>query len=302
MPGELLGVLAPTFVCAALGWSWGRWGPGYDRALITALISNIGAPCLVFSQLTAFEVEAAALLQMAVGAGLALLSFATAGAIILRVWGLPAHTYLAPLMFGNAGNLGLSLCLFAFGRDGLALGICFYAVMATVHFTLGILIWSGRLSLGELLRNPLFGAALLAILVLASELRVPLWIRNTTEVLGGLTIPLMLLTLGVSIGELKVGRLPRTIGALALAPGHGRHRGLRPRRGTRLRGNQQGSADSPVLHARSGLQLPLRAALRPLPRTGREHRGGLDAPRLPALSPAAGQADLALVQESSAEL
>ena len=39
MPGELLSVLAPTFVCAALGWSWGRWGPGYDIALITALIA-----------------------------------------------------------------------------------------------------------------------------------------------------------------------------------------------------------------------------------------------------------------------
>ncbi len=211
MPGELLGVLAPTFVCAALGWGWGRWGPGYDTVLITALISNIGAPCLVFSELTALDVEPAALLQMAVGAGLALLSFATAGAIILRVWGLPAHTYLAPLMFGNAGNLGMSLCLFAFGREGLTLGVCFFAVMATAHFTIGILIWSGRLSLGELLRNPLFGAALLAILVLASELRVPLWLRNTTELLGGLTIPLMLLTLGASIGELRVERLPRTI-------------------------------------------------------------------------------------------
>ena len=211
MPGELLSVLAPTFVCAALGWSWGRWGPGYDTALITALISNVGAPCLVFAQLTGLEVEAAALLQMAIGAGLALLSFAAVGAIILWVWGLPAHTFLPPLMFGNAGNLGMSLCLFAFGREGFTLGVCFYAVMATVHFTVGILIWSGRLSLGELLRNPLSGAALLAILVLVSEVRVPLWIRNTTEVLGGLTIPLMLLTLGVSIGELRVARLPRTI-------------------------------------------------------------------------------------------
>ena len=59
MPGELLGVLAPTFVCAALGWGWGRWGPGYDTVLITALISNIGAPCLVFSELTALDVEGA---------------------------------------------------------------------------------------------------------------------------------------------------------------------------------------------------------------------------------------------------
>ena len=221
MPGELLSVLAPTFVCAALGWSWGRWGPGYDRALITALITNLGAPCLVFSQLTALEVEVAALLQMAVGAGLALLSFAAVGAIILRVWGLPAHTFLAPLMFGNAGNLGMSLCLFAFGTEGLTLGVCFYAVMATVHFSVGILIWSGRLSLRELVGNPLFGAALLAIFVLVSELRVPLWIRNTTEVLGGLTIPLMLLTLGVSIGELSVERLPRTIALSLLRLGMG---------------------------------------------------------------------------------
>ncbi|MEE9278535.1 MAG: AEC family transporter [Myxococcota bacterium] len=221
MPGELAAVIAPTIVCAALGWAWGRWGPHYDRDLITALIANLGAPCLVFSRLTALEVEAAALAQIAVAAVLALISFAAIGAIALRVWGLPAHTFLAPLIFGNAGNLGMSLCLFAFGSQGLALAVCFYAVMATVHFTFGILIWSGRLSPAELLRSPLSAAALLAVLVIAAELPVPLWIRNTTGLLGGITIPLMLLTLGVSIGELKVARLGRTIALSLLRLGMG---------------------------------------------------------------------------------
>ncbi len=221
MPGELATVIAPTLVCAALGWAWGRWGPPFDRDLITALIANLGAPCLVFSKLTALEVEAAALAQIAVAAVLALITFAAIGAIALRVWGLPAHTFLAPLIFGNAGNLGMSLCLFAFGSQALALAVCFYAVMATAHFTFGILIWSGRLSLTELLRSPLSGAALLAVLVIAAELPVPVWIRNTTELLGGVTIPLMLLTLGVSIGELEVARLPRTIALSLLRLGMG---------------------------------------------------------------------------------
>lgn len=221
MPGELLSVLAPTFICASVGWAWGRWGPGYDRNLITALIANVGAPCLVFSKLTALEVEASALLQIATAAALAIASFAVIGAIVLRVWGLPFHTFLAPMVFGNAGNLGMSLCLFAFGSPGLALAVCFYAVMATVHFTLGIMIWSGRFSLYELARNPLSWTALLAVLVIAGEVRVPLWIRNTTELLGGFTIPLMLLTLGVSISELRVARLPRTIALSLLRLGMG---------------------------------------------------------------------------------
>lgn len=218
---DLLSVLAPTFLCAGLGWAWGSWGPRYDRELITALIANVGAPCLVFSKLTALEVATASLLQIAFAALLAVTAFAVIGAIALRIWGLPANTFLPPLMFGNAGNLGMSLCFFAFGSEGLALAVCFYTVIATVHFTVGILIWSGRISLAELLRNPLAGAAVIAVLVLAGDVAVPLWLRNTTELLGGFTIPLMLITLGVSIGELRLARLPRTIGLSLLRLGMG---------------------------------------------------------------------------------
>lgn len=196
MPGELLTIVAPTFLCAAAGFLWGRFGPGYDRAGITALITNLGFPCLVFSSLVRLQLEPRAMAEIAGAALLACACFGALGALVLRAWGLPLHTFLAPLIFGNSGNMGLPLCLFAFGPEGLALGICFYAVSASTHFTLGLLIWSGRASFAELWRNPLFGAAIAAVVVIAADLSVPDWLLFSTELLGGFALPLMLLTLG----------------------------------------------------------------------------------------------------------
>ncbi len=209
--GDLFAIIAPVFLCPALGWAWVRAGRSYDRELITVLIADIGAPCLVFSRLVALEVEPQAMAEMAIAAGISVAIFAVAGIAILRLARLPLHTFLCPLTFGNQGNMGLPVCLFAFGEEGLALGIAYFSVTATLQFTAGISIWSGRLSLGELARTPLIYAVVLAVAVLASGTAVPAWIWNTTEILGGFAIPLMLVTLGVSLAELRVARIGRSV-------------------------------------------------------------------------------------------
>ena len=208
--GDLFATVAPVFLCTALGWAWVRAGRSYDRELITVLISDIGAPCLVFSRLVALEVETEAMAEMAVAAGISVACFAAAGIAILRLARLPIHTFLCPIVFGNQGNMGLPVCLFAFGEEGLALAIAYFSVTATLQFTVGISIWSGRLSLRELARTPLIYAVALAVAVLASGAEVPAWIGNTTEILGGFAIPLMLVTLGVSLAELRVARIRRS--------------------------------------------------------------------------------------------
>ncbi len=218
---DLLSIIAPLFVCAGLGFAWSRGGGRYDQELVTVLIMNFGAPCLVFSQLIALEVDGALMVRIAGGALAAMLAFGLIGAAVLRAARLPTHTYLGPLVFCNAGNMGLPLCLFAFGSEGLALATCFFAVMAVGHYTAGVWIWSGRLSPGELLRMPLSYAAALAVWVLVSGWPVPGWIQNTTELLGGLTIPLMLLTLGVSLSSMRLGRLRRTLALSLLRLGMG---------------------------------------------------------------------------------
>jgi predicted permease len=218
---ELFGIIAPVFVCAALGFGWARAGRAYDGNVISELISWIGAPCLVFSSLSALVVEPRAMAEMAAGMLAAIGVFVVLGAVVLRLAGLPAHTFLAPLVFTNAGNMGLPLSLFAFGSEGLALAVCGFAVMAITHFTAGVWIWSGRPSLRPFFATPLTWAAVAAVVVLVTGAPVPGWIRNTTELLGGFTIPLMLLTLGVSLSELHPSGLLRSTALSVLRLGMG---------------------------------------------------------------------------------
>jgi predicted permease len=216
MAFELLDIMLPIYVCVGLGVLWARSGRAYDTPMVTDLIMLIGAPCLVFSTLSELAVDPATMVRLALATTAALAALAVLGSVLLAGVGLPRHTFLGPLVFMNAGNMGLPLCLFAFGDAGLTLGVTFFAVGALAQFTVGIVLWSGRLSVMEVVRTPLAWAAGLAALVLVTGTPVPEWLRRTTSVLGGFTIPLMQFTLGVSLAGLRPGRLPRAFG-LAIA-------------------------------------------------------------------------------------
>ena len=49
-----------------------------------------------------------------------------------------------PLISGNTGNLGLPLCLFAFGDAGFGYAIIVFAVTSILAFTIGIWVVSGE--------------------------------------------------------------------------------------------------------------------------------------------------------------
>ncbi len=218
---EIVGIVAPVFLCAAVGYGWIRLGRPFDRDLVTRLITDVGAPCLVFSGLISLDARSDDLTTIVGAALLAMACFAALGAAVLRLARLPAHTFLPPLVFGNTGNMGLPLCLFAFGDEGLSLAVCFFATVAITHYSLGVWVWSGRVSVVELLRTPLFYGTLFGVAVLAADVAVPVWLRNTTQLLGGFTIPLMMITMGVSLAELRLHGLPRTVALSILRLGMG---------------------------------------------------------------------------------
>jgi hypothetical protein len=152
---------------------------------------------------------------------LALAIFGVIGALVLRLAGLPWTSFLAPIIFANTGNMGLPVALFAFGEEGLALGICVFATNACLQFTAGQWLWSGKVSFGQILRTPLALAVLAAVGVLVAGIPVPEWMQRTVGLLGGFTIPLMQFTLGVTLGTLSVAGLGRSFGLSALRIGMG---------------------------------------------------------------------------------
>ena len=155
---------------------------------------------------------------------------------VCRAADLPQRTWLAPLVFGNTGNLGLPLCLFAFGDAGLALGVVVFAVTAIGQFTVGIWIVSGGGRPSAALREPMVAATLLGALMLWQGWRLPPVAADALGLVGQMAIPLMLITLGVAVARLEpaeVGRTAwlsaaKTVGGAALGWGVAAAMGLDP--------------------------------------------------------------------------
>jgi len=212
---QLIAVIAPVVVTAAIGYGWARSGRPFDTELVTALVTQIGTPCLVFASLSNLSVAPGTLGAMALIYAVMMVGFAALGGAVLTAARLPFHSYLPALMFGNVGNMGLPLAFFAFGQEGLSLAVGVFALHSILQFTVGIRIASGSASIRLLTRNPMILGVVGALPFLFLQEKPPAWLGNTTQLISGIVIPLMVLMLGVSLASLKVTRLGRAV-ALAL--------------------------------------------------------------------------------------
>ena len=216
MYSQLLPIIAPVFLVALLGYGWARLGLPFDREFVTGIVMNVGVPCLILQGTSGLKADAALFMSMIGYALLALGICAVIGAIVLRALRQPLRSYLPPVAFGNAGNLGLPLCLFAFGPRGLGLGIGFYLVGAVAQFLAGPLFQGRKPVWRTLLTTPVNYAAVLGVSLLATGTVLPAWLGNTVQLLAGMAIPLMLVALGHALGSFAVKQLP-VAASLALA-------------------------------------------------------------------------------------
>lgn len=212
MFSQLLNIIAPVAIAVAIGFAWRRKGLAFDVKLVSALVTNIGTPCLVFSTLSNVEIGEKAFFEMALATFVTLCAFAAIAAVAFRIGGVPSKTFLPSMVFANTGNVGLPLSFFAFGTDGLALAVTYFTIHLILLFTVGELVSAGSLSFSKLLRQPVLIAVPAALVVLVGGLNTPDWIANTTELLGDFTIPLMLITLGISLADLKIAGFRRSLG------------------------------------------------------------------------------------------
>ena len=208
---QLFSVIAPVLVCAVIGYVWKRQGRPYDTSLVTSLVTNIGTPCLVFFTLIDTRIEVDAFLEMGAATFVTMVVFYAIYFLFLKGMKLSQKAFLSALAYGNVGNMGLPLCLLAFGETGLALAIAYFTVNVILLFTIGVAVPAGATSPGELLRLPILYGTLAALVFMLGGWAVPDFIVNTTRILGGLTVPLMLITLGVSLAGLGVSSLPRAV-------------------------------------------------------------------------------------------
>ncbi len=207
----VLEIVAPVFLLAAIGFLWVKSGAEYRIRFVTQLSMTLGVPCLIFTALMQTDLDPGALtaLTLASVAAYAVVSVMTA--LLVRLLRLNARTYTAPLIFGNTGNLGLPLALFAFGDVGLSYAVVVFAVMAVLSFTFGVWLVAGGGSPIKVIKEPMVAATLLGALFLWQGWETPRFLTNTLELIGQIAIPLMLITLGVAVARLNVGGMGRAV-------------------------------------------------------------------------------------------
>jgi predicted permease len=208
---EVAAVLLPVFVMAGIGYLWRRTGAPFDLPFVTRIIMHIAGPALVFDSLAKLKLPLGDFAAM-VGATLVMtVCVAAVSAILVKILGLSQRSFLPALTLGNTGNLGLPLCLFAFGEQGLGLAVAVYVTNSILQFTLVPLLQTRVSLLRTVLTTPIIYGAVAGLAVLVSGVHVPAWLDNTIGALAGLLIPLMLMALGNTVGGLAAHNLPRAL-------------------------------------------------------------------------------------------
>lgn len=210
---QIAGVITPVFIIATIGYVWIKKDLPFDNATVSTLVMMISSTCLIYSSLTRNTPDTEALFQMFGAAVLAIVGAIVIAYPILKMLNWRVTTFLPSLIHANTGNMGLPLVLLAFGEEGLALGMAFFFVNSVSQFTLGMAISSGTFHPMQLLRQPVIWAVRIVMAVIFGGLELPMWVNDTTSLLGGLTIPAMLLMLGTSLARLNVSSIKQTLTA-----------------------------------------------------------------------------------------
>lgn len=203
----VLNITAPVFILAAVGFAWVKLGFEYRVEFVTRMAMTLAVPCLIFVALMKTEIPPEALAALSMASFVAYGLVMVACFILVKLAKLNTRTYLAPLIFGNTGNLGLPLALFAFGEVGLGYAVVVFAVMAILSFTIGIWMVAGAGSFKRVVQEPLVGATLLGALFLWQGWETPAFLTNAIELIGQMAIPMMLITLGVAVARLETKAL-----------------------------------------------------------------------------------------------
>ena len=201
---KLIDVIIPVFFVIGIGYYLGRKNPEINTDFITTFAGNVGTPVMIFYTITTTGVTLSVFTEYFIYALIIIGGFSIVGVIFLLLLKKDFISELPPLILPNTGNMGIPICLFAYGTAGLGVASAIASVIILLHFTLGVLLAKKSFSLRILIKNmPIYGI-IVSVIFLYFEWDVPGYLENTTFLLTYATIFLVLMSLGIALSRLKV--------------------------------------------------------------------------------------------------
>ncbi len=209
---KLFEVLFPVFFVVGIGYYLGKTNPKIDTTFITSFAANIGTPAMVIYAITSTGINFEIFRDYFWYYLLAIALFALVGIFTLYLLKTKDIVReLPPLIFPNTGNMGLPICMFAYGSKGLGVSASITSLIILCHFTLGVFLADRKFNLNVILKNPPFYAIIFSAIMLFYGIKLPVFVVNTTEWLMYVTIFLILMSLGIALTRLKVFSLTNAL-------------------------------------------------------------------------------------------
>ncbi len=216
-------VLVPVAIVVAAGFAAARWW-GLDHRPTGTLAYWLLAPAFIFRLLAdpaAFAGPVGGML------GASLLTVAVLWVVMfLLLRQAPAERRVLDSMaasFGNVGNLGFPIVLFALGSEALTAAAIHFLAITIGVFVLGVSA-AARLRSGSpaqaVLRvatTPAIAVAPVAFLFAGFEWELPTFADRSVDLMADAMIPVMLLTLGMQLASSRLMRGVRRIGLIGVA-------------------------------------------------------------------------------------
>ncbi len=214
---RIIEITFPIFAIIAAGLIYARkFHP--DMTLPNRLNMDVFIPCLLFSVIYERAGVDGLFGNLALSIALVVLLSGIIALIVAKLTGMQPKSLCPPIMFSNAGNLGLPLVVLSFGENALPEAVICFVVCNFFHITLGSYMLSTQPNILRLFLSPMIVAVLLALFMSLLNINITATIMEPIDMLGQICVPLMLFALGTRLIDMKLSE--RKIGMLAalLAP------------------------------------------------------------------------------------
>ena len=201
---KLFEVLFPVFFIVGIGFLLGKKNPNFDTSFITTYAGNFGTPALVIFALTAGGVTFDVFKEFFFYALILLTAFGIIGLFFLVLMKKDYVRELPTFFLPNTGNMGIPICLFAYGELGMGIGAEISSLVVLLHFTLNIFLAKRAFDFQTIFKSPAFYAIIVTVLFLYFEQPVPQFVLNTVMLLAYGMIVMILMSLGIALTQMKV--------------------------------------------------------------------------------------------------
>ena len=214
---RIFDIVFPIFAIVLLGFAYGK-AKHSSMETVNHLIMDVFVPALVFAKLVNSDFGLSDYLPLVIGSLAVMLgSGALLWPIVART-SVQTKTFVPPMMFSNAANIGLPLQVLAFGDQALPAAVVMLLMFNLMHFSLGIYILDHKSHWLDTFKQPVIIAGIAAVAFKLMDWQLPTAVGTPMDMLGDVCVPLMLFSLGVRLTTAELSDIRLGVIAGVTAP------------------------------------------------------------------------------------